>query len=258
MALRSTLVYSKAWTAGGGVALLPATVDNEPDARENLQIQHDEARAKINEIVGAITDTIGAGNTAKIPSTAAVKEAIDAIPSQQQADWNQTDTDAPDYIKNKPNIPSEVTIDTEINASSTNPVQNKAIYQALLNMVYPVGSIYMSVNSVSPASFLGGTWERIQDKFLLAAGSSHGAGATGGSETAALSQHKHKYDNIYIEPATIQKSPNGEWVLVYDSSASGGELSAKSNGQTRNEGTGTDPISTMPPYLAVYVWKRVS
>lgn len=29
---------------------------------------------------------------------------------------------------------------------------------SILNLVYPVGSIYMSVNNVSPQTFLGGTW----------------------------------------------------------------------------------------------------
>lgn len=33
-----------------------------------------------------------------------------------------------------------------------------------LSSVYPVGSIYMSVNSTSPATLFGGTWERIQDR----------------------------------------------------------------------------------------------
>lgn len=56
----------------------------------------------------------------------------------------------------------------------------------LLNMIYPVGAIYLSVNATSPATLFGGTWERIQDRFLLAAGSSHGAGTTGGAETVTL------------------------------------------------------------------------
>jgi len=51
---------------------------------------------------------------------------------------------------------------------------------------YPVGSIYMSVNSTSPATLFGGTWERIQDMFLLAAGTSYSAGSTGGSATVTL------------------------------------------------------------------------
>jgi len=53
----------------------------------------------------------------------------------------------------------------------------------LLNLIYPVGSIYISANNASPSTFLGGTWSRIQDRFLLASGSAYSAGATGGSAT---------------------------------------------------------------------------
>ena len=57
----------------------------------------------------------------------------------------------------------------------------------LLNMVYPVGSIYMSAVNVSPASFLGGTWQAIeQGRMLMAAGSSWQAGTTGGAAYHAL------------------------------------------------------------------------
>ena len=57
----------------------------------------------------------------------------------------------------------------------------------LLGLVYPVGSIYMSVNSTSPATLFGGTWEALGDKFLIGAGTNHAAGATGGSETKTIS-----------------------------------------------------------------------
>lgn len=56
----------------------------------------------------------------------------------------------------------------------------------ILNLVYPVGSIYMSVNSTSPATLFGGTWTQIQDTFLLAAGTNHAAASTGGAETVTL------------------------------------------------------------------------
>lgn len=67
----------------------------------------------------------------------------------------------------------------------------------LLNKVYPVGSIYMSVVNVSPASFLGGTWQAIeQGRMLMAAGSSWQAGTTGGTAyhtltIAELPAHNH-------------------------------------------------------------------
>ena len=35
--------------------------------------------------------------------------------------------------------------------------------QLLADCLYPVGSIYMSVNSTSPAKLFGGTWEQIKD-----------------------------------------------------------------------------------------------
>ena len=65
---------------------------------------------------------------------------------------------------------------------------------------YPVGSIYMSVNQTSPATLFGGTWQRIQDTFLLAAGTTYTAGDTGGEAThiltpseTALKGHTHSY-----------------------------------------------------------------
>lgn len=69
---------------------------------------------------------------------------------------------------------------------------------ALLDKIYPVGSVYMSVNKVSPASFLGGTWEQIKDRFLLGAGDTYAAGNTGGEAAHALTigempQHNHSY-----------------------------------------------------------------
>ena len=57
----------------------------------------------------------------------------------------------------------------------------------LLEVVYPIGSIYQSTKNLSPASIVGGTWEQITEKFLFAAGSTYMAGETGGEATHALS-----------------------------------------------------------------------
>jgi len=73
----------------------------------------------------------------------------------------------------------------------------------LLNMVYPVGSIYMSAVNISPASFLGGTWQAIeQGRMLMAAGSSWQAGTTGGAAYHALTvQEMPAHDHSATETA---------------------------------------------------------
>ena len=73
----------------------------------------------------------------------------------------------------------------------------------LLNKVYPVGSIYMSAVNVSPASFLGGTWQAIeQGRMLMAAGSSWQAGTTGGAAYHALTvQEMPAHDHSATETA---------------------------------------------------------
>ena len=52
-----------------------------------------------------------------------------------QADWDEDDTTADSYIKNKPNIPAGVVVDSALSTTSENPVQNKVITNALNDKV---------------------------------------------------------------------------------------------------------------------------
>lgn len=128
---------------------------------------------------------------------------------------------------------------------------------SLINLVYPVGSIYMSVNSVSPASFLGGTWERIQDTFLLAAGTTYSAGSTGGEATHTLTKDEmpsHNHD--YQKP--VLNYVGGSSYLTVNGTTSGWRGSdASGTNSVKNTGGG-QAHNNMPPYLAVYVWKRTA
>lgn len=67
--------------------------------------------------------------------TTAEKEKLAGIAAgaevNVQSDWNQTDSSAVDYIKNKPTIPASVVVDQSITENGTNPVQGGAIYDAL-------------------------------------------------------------------------------------------------------------------------------
>jgi len=60
----------------------------------------------------------------------------------------------------------------------------------LINAVYPVGSIYMSAVNVDPARIFGGTWVRLQDRFLLGASDTYSAGSTGGEASHKLTEEE--------------------------------------------------------------------
>ena len=136
-----------------------------------------------------------------------------------------------------------------------------------LNYMYPVGSIYISVNSTSPQTLFGGIWEQIQGKFLLASSSSHTAGSTGGVESNTLTinnlpSHSHTYPRLRLVSPPDTSSLRNEDFWAYETSTAGGsnahQFGLVDTGNTDNTssvGSGT-AIDNMPPYLSVYVWKR--
>ena len=79
-----------------------------------------------------------------------------------------------------------------------------------IDKIYPVGSIYASSNSTSPATLFGGTWERIKDSFLLSSGDTYTVGSTGGNANTTLvvdnlPSHSHglnSHTHAYYKSAT--------------------------------------------------------
>lgn len=204
----------------------------------------------------------------------------------------------------------------------------------ILDRVYPVGSIFISVNNTNPATLFGGTWEEVSGRFLLGRSSGHAAGTTGGEETHTLTanempahthngpshthtgpshthttpahthniashthtattasggNHAHKIQRAKEAGAgtskySIQNASNGEGdhmsrytgahthavtvqgsgQLVTDSAGTGttgasgtGVTGASGTGATSSTGGGA-AHNNMPPFLAVYMWKRTA
>ena len=135
----------------------------------------------------------------------------------------------------------------------------------ILNTVYPVGSIYMSVNSTSPESFIGGTWVALQDRFLIGAGNSYANGATGGEESHTLTvEEMPSHDHGVREGGNVlalhtNDSPAD---IIYEHGFSGvpnGWWSLTSKNETSIAPTGGGTAhNNLPPYLAVYMWKRTA
>lgn len=131
---------------------------------------------------------------------------------------------------------------------------------------YDVGDIYITTKSGNPYTWLQyGVWERIQDRFLLAAGSTYTAGSTGGAAT-----HKHTTQGHTL---TINEIPSHNHVLnyrmIFESGTSRGGVyqsgtadgtwnTGKTGGGASHTHGDTGSTSSLPPYLAVYVWKRTA
>lgn len=152
-----------------------------------------------------------------------------------------------------------------VHAMPTIQQVNAASGTGLIDLIYPVGSIYMSTNSTSPQDFLGGEWTRIEDAFLLSAGSTYTAGDTGGNATHSHSTQGHTL--------TVDEIPSHNHPFSYYTYniASGNvarrfsTYSGSGTSNTQNTGGGgshshgdTGSASNMPPYLVVYMWTRIA
>lgn len=85
-----------------------------------------------------------------------------------------------------------------IQVGSTDTFQGEE--RDIIDLIYPVGAIYMSTNNVDPSLIFGGTWEQIEDRFLLASGTDYPLKKTvnneevqntGGSADAVVVTHNH-------------------------------------------------------------------
>lgn len=140
---------------------------------------------------------------------------------------------------------------------------------SLLDKIYPVGSIYMSVNNVDPSYFIGGTWERIKGKFLLGVDEDdtdfETAGLTGGEKEHTLTKAEvpNATGGITLHGAgsggTAVQSVSGAFSA--GSSKSGYSYNAVSAATSVgiinfNLGFGGGAHNNIPPYETVYIWKR--
>jgi len=162
-----------------------------------------------------------------------------------------------------------------INDVGANDALINSVTASLINTIYPVGSLYMAVNSTSPASMFGGTWEQIKDKFILSAGDTYAAGTTGGAAThnhttaghtltvTEIPSHSHAMRNavLYREPGyvSVEWRPSGgsQYIADIGGSTYMRYTDAVGGGGSHSHGN-TGNTSTLPPYMAVYVWKRVA
>lgn len=177
-------------------------------------------------------------------------EAAEKLAKSVKIQVNLELNDAASFDGSK-DITTSVTGVLPITKGGTGVRSMDELLSTLLQNIYPIGSIYMSVNNTSPADLFGGTWVQLKDRFLLGAGDNYTAGGTGGEATHILTQEELPSFTVSV-PCRINSTSGGSGAFDYSSvwqEEKTHSITAGGNGEAHNN---------MPPYLVVYMWKRTA
>lgn len=160
-------------------------------------------------------------------------------------------------------------------------IDTKSPSTTLASLVYPVGSIYMSVNNTDPSILFGGTWVSIASgRVLMGVDASHGAGTTAEAGlpniigTIGPSSNKYSLfntDSSVPSSGALQAGEHNCWSSsgTSQNAVYTGKISfTASNGETKKDGVTLKSSSdyhvygksdtVQPPAFYVYMWRRTA
>lgn len=124
----------------------------------------------------------------------------------------------------------------------------------VVGLIYPVGSIYLSVNSANPSTYFGGKWEawgagRVPVGVYASDGRFNAAEKYGGEYEHALTveelpSHRHPYDQVMQFNVTAGSTAAQAAVNPF-----GGYTGYTGSNRAHNN---------LQPYITCYMWKRVA
>lgn len=143
--------------------------------------------------------------------------------------------------------------------------------------IYPVGAVYISMSSVSPSELFGGEWVRIMGRFLLASTDTTDSGSyvagdypafteqggtvstTGGEKEHTLTVNEMPSHNHKIKKKSTPGTTYTGEIFASAATEWGADVEILANMNVGMEYTGGGAAhNNMPPYIAVYMWRRVS
>lgn len=240
-------------------------IEYDADA-QYLQLTGDQVRIKGDSMSSLYCKTYDGSSTASASSVNVSSDRVDMF-SQRSNDIDP-DTHVGTWKTSEASlIPEGLTVVAdEVNVTSRGDMNFQTVEgditfngTTLLDLFYPVGSIYMSTVYFDPGTKFGGKWERLMDKFLLGSGAVYANGQTGGEATHTLSvlempkhQHAVGYANTGAYVTLNGGNNTGNYNIPWTANAgySAADLVALESG-------GGNAHNNMPPYLAVNMWKRI-
>lgn len=123
---------------------------------------------------------------------------------------------------------------------------------SVIDSIYPVGSIYMTLDALDPnTQWAGTTWVRLEDRFLLGAGSTYAVNSQGGEATHTLTVQEMPSHTHSVRGKSIAAGSGSGTAFRLEPDKTGWVGATTSNGSNQ-------PHNNMPPYLAVYMWQRTA
>lgn len=167
---------------------------------------------------------------------------------------------------------------TPISATNLNQVQENvksALNSEIFDLIYPVGSIYMSMSDAEPSTLFGGTWEAIKGRFLWGYGEpDDNTNTYWGTDLTYDGTHKCLEDagstgGETRHTVTIDEMPShthklSGWAHIDNGTTKYGHSTTELSHNFSNQDTGMSyvgggqPHNNIPPYVIVYMWKRTA
>jgi hypothetical protein len=134
----------------------------------------------------------------------------------------------------------------------------------ILQIFFPVGSVYFSTVNSSPASTIGGTWTQITNRFIRTGTSptttggsdthSHQLSDKGGALIDAMPGTNNEWLNLATSATARSFTPTNKhafWTKEYNPSAETAWHAVALIGSTDSEGS-------LPSYYTVCMWVRIA
>ena len=176
-----------------------------------------------------------------------------------------------------PSLTGTPTAPTASVGTNTTQIATTALVFAVMQALYPVGSLYSNISdSTSPATLFGfGTWVAVEGVTVVGRSSTDStfgtAGATGGSKDAVIPSHTHTatvtdpghshtfYGGNYAGGGTVFQATSGSLGSVITATSTGSIVANTTGISVANSTTGVSATNAnLQPYVVAYVWKRTA